>query len=119
MSRTKESVQRFLKTVDKGKRVEWARKTQFIPQADGSLRRMVTRKDGTIEKDETIPADRSIVAEARSKTGLSQEKFAALLGISPRTLRDWEHGRRNPSGAAQTLLRIAAKHPEVLRELAA
>jgi len=119
MSRAKEAVQRFIKSIDKGKQVEWARKTQFLPQPDGSLRRLVTRKDGTVEKDEIIPADRSLVAEARSKTGLSQEKFAALLGISPRTLRDWEHGRRTPSGAAKTLLRIAAKHPEVLRELAA
>jgi len=119
MSRAKESVERFLKSIDKGKQVAWARKTQFIPQPDGSLRRLVTRKDGTVEKDELIPADRSLVAEARAKTGLSQEKFAALLGISPRTLRDWEQGRRSPSGAAQTLLRIASKHPEILKELAA
>jgi DNA-binding transcriptional regulator YiaG len=119
MSRAKESVERFLKSIDKGKQVAWARKTQFIPQPDGSLRRLVTRRDGTVEKDELIPADRSLVAEARAKTGLSQEKFAALLGISPRTLRDWEQGRRSPSGAAQTLLRIAAKHPEILKELAA
>jgi len=118
MSKAKESVHRFLKSIDKGSRLEWARKTQFIPQKDGSLRRLVTRKDGTVEKDEIIPADRSLVAEARAKTGLSQEKFAALLGISPRTLRDWEHNRRAPSGAARTLLRIAAKHPEVLREVA-
>ena len=119
MSRAKESVERFLKSIDKGKQVAWARKTQFIPQPDGSLRRLVTRRDGTVEKDELIPADRSLVAEARAKTGLSQEKFAALLGISPRTLRDWEQGRRSPSGAAQTLLRIASKHPEILKELAA
>jgi len=119
MSRAKESVERFLKSIDKGKQVAWARKTQFIPQPDGSLRRLVTRKDGTVEKDELIPADRSLVAEARAKTGLSQEKFAELLGISPRTLRDWEQGRRSPSGAAQTLLRIASKHPEILKELAA
>jgi transcriptional regulator with XRE-family HTH domain len=50
---------------------------------------------------------------------LKKGGFAELLGISPRTLRDWEQGRRNPSGAAKTLLLIAAKHPEVLRELAA
>jgi len=118
MSKAKESIHRYLEAVDKSCRAEWARKTQFIPQPDGSLRRLVTRKDGIIEKDEIIPADRTLVAEARSKTGLSQEKFAELLGISPRTLRDWEHGRRSPSGAARTLLRIAAKHPEVLREVA-
>ena len=118
MSKAKESVRRFIETMDKGGKVEWARKTRFIPKADGSMRRLVTRKDGTVEKDEIIPADRALVAEARAKTGLSQDKFAALLGISARTLRDWEQGRRSPSGAARTLLRIAAKHPEVLREVA-
>ncbi len=118
MSKAKEAVRRFIETMDKGGKVEWARKTKFIPQRDGSLRRLVTRKDGTVEKDEILPADRTLVAEARAKTGLSQDKFATLLGISARTLRDWEQGRRSPSGAAKTLLRIAAKHPEVLREVA-
>ncbi len=56
-------------------------------------------------------------AQARALTGLSQSQFAALLGVSPRTLQDWEQGRREPTGAAQTLLRIAASHPRVLREL--
>jgi putative transcriptional regulator len=51
--------------------------------------------------------------------GLSQVRFAALLGVSPRTLQDWEQGRRQPTGAAKTLLRVAERHPEVLRELAA
>lgn len=118
MSKAKESIRRFLETIDKDGKVEWARKTRFIPKLDGSMRRLVTRKDGTVEKDEIIPADRPLVAEARAKTGLSQDKFAALLGIFPRTLRDWEQCRRSPSGAAKTLLRIAAKHPEVLREVA-
>lgn len=118
MSKAKESIRRFLETIDKDGKVAWVRKTSFIPQPDGSMRRLVSRKDGTVEKDEIIPADRALVAEARAKTGLSQEKFATLLGISPRTLRDWEQGRRSPSGAAKTLLRIASKHPEVLREVA-
>ncbi len=118
MSKAKDSIRHFIETIDKGGKVEWVRKTRFISRPDGSMRRLVTRKDGTVEKDEIIPADRALVAEARAKTGLSQEKFAKLLGISPRTLRDWEHGRRSPSGAARTLLRIAAKHPEVLREVA-
>ena len=117
MSKTKEAVHRFIDTMDKNGRIQWARKTRFIPQPDGSLRRLVTRKDGTVERDEIIPADRMLVAEARAKAGLSQEKFAALLGISARTLRDWEQGRRTPSGAAKTLLRIAARHPEVLGEV--
>jgi len=59
----------------------------------------------------------SPVVEARHKMGLSQTQFASLLGVSRRTLQDWEQGRRQPSGAARTLLRIAMQRPEVLREL--
>ena len=53
-------------------------------------------------------------AEARARTGLSQQDFAHLLGVSARTLQDWEQGRREPTGAAKTLLRVAATHPKVL-----
>lgn len=56
-------------------------------------------------------------AEARAKTGLSQQDFADLLGVSARTLQDWEQGRREPTGAAKTLLRVAATHPKLLLEL--
>ena len=58
------------------------------------------------------------VAEIREKTGLSQSRFAALLGVSVRTLQDWEQGRRAPSGAARTLLLIAEKNPKALLEVA-
>ena len=56
------------------------------------------------------------VAQARQQSGLSQTEFADALGISKRTLQEWEQGRRSPSGAAQTLIRIAKRHPEVVRE---
>ena len=56
-------------------------------------------------------------AEARASVGLSQQEFAILLGVSARTLQDWEQGRREPTGAAKTLLRVAVAHPEVLRAL--
>ncbi len=62
-----------------------------------------------------IPA----AAEARATVGLSQQDFAELLGVSARTLQDWEQGRREPTGAAKTLLKVAMAHPEVLRELQA
>lgn len=58
------------------------------------------------------------VAQIRQKTGLSQSKFASLLGVSVRTLQDWEQERRAPSGAARTLLLIAQKNPLVLMEVA-
>jgi putative transcriptional regulator len=51
------------------------------------------------------------------RTGLSQSQFAAALHISARTLQHWEQGRRQPSGAAVTLLKIIARHPKVLREM--
>ena len=58
------------------------------------------------------------VGSIREKTGLSQERFATLLGVSIRTLQDWEQGRRAPSGAARTLLLIAARNPKALLEVA-
>ena len=57
------------------------------------------------------------VVEARHRVGLSQSLFASLLGVSVRTLQQWEQGTRTPSGAAQTLLRIAMLRPEILREV--
>lgn len=56
-------------------------------------------------------------AQARAGTGLSQQEFAELLGVSARTLQDWEQGRREPTGAARTLLKVAVKHPKLLRQL--
>jgi putative transcriptional regulator len=58
------------------------------------------------------------IARIREKTGLSQARFAQLLGVSVRTLQDWEQGRRAPSGAARTLLMVAARNPQALLEVA-
>ncbi len=55
---------------------------------------------------------------ARQEVRLSQAQFAKLLGVSIRTLQGWEQGRKQPSGAARTLLAIARRHPEVLRDVA-
>ena len=62
---------------------------------------------------------RSPVIRARLKAGLTQEQFAKLLGVSRRTLEQWEQGRRKPSRAAKTLIKVAELYPEVLREIAA
>jgi putative transcriptional regulator len=58
------------------------------------------------------------VSAIRESTGLSQKQFAQLLGVSVRTLQEWEQGRRAPSGAARTLLRIAAKNPRAVLDVA-
>ena len=56
----------------------------------------------------------SPAVEARQATGLSQAQFAALLGVSVRTLQGWEQGRKQPSGAARTLLAIARVNPRAV-----
>ena len=58
------------------------------------------------------------VGKVREKTGLSQARFAELLGVSVRTLQEWEQGRRAPSGAARTLLLIADRNPGALLDVA-
>ncbi len=58
------------------------------------------------------------VSAIRERTGLSQSRFARLLGVSVRTLQEWEQGRRAPSGAARTLLAVAQKNPRVLLDVA-
>ena len=66
-----------------------------------------------------VAEPRSPIARARLQSGLTQAQFASLLGVSKRTLEQWEQGRREPSGAAKTLIRVAERYPEVLRDLAA
>lgn len=58
----------------------------------------------------------TVAAQARAKVGVSQSAFSKLLGVSLRTLQEREQGLRQPSGAAQSLIRVAQAHPEVLRE---
>jgi len=67
----------------------------------------------------TLVAPRSEVARIRLKSGLSQADFASALGVSEKTLAQWEQGGAAPSGAAKTLLRIADRHPQVFLEAAA
>ena len=76
-----------------------------------SVREMKERNFARVTEIEINP-----VVQARQSTGMSQAEFATALSISKRTLQEWEQGRRAPSGAAQALIRIAQKHPQVLRE---
>lgn len=57
------------------------------------------------------------VKRIRTEFALSQSEFAAMLGVSIKTLQNWEQGRRSPQGAARVLLQVAAQHPAVVREV--
>jgi putative transcriptional regulator len=74
---------------------------------------------GTIKPLRTFTFPDSEVRKIREKYGLSQDKFATLMGISVATLRNWEQGRRKPEGPARVLLRIAATHPNALLNIIA
>ena len=80
------------------------------------------REGGAILRNEkeasrTFVVDEPDVAAIREEYGLSQTKFAALLGISVRTLQNWEQGRRHPQGPAKVLVRVASKHPEAVLDV--
>ena len=74
-------------------------------------------KKGNVQLRTTELSEPSAPKVIRSKLKMSQSVFAGLLGVSTRTLQDWEQGRRSPQGPAIALLRIAEQHPEVFAEL--
>lgn len=90
--------------------------SEEIPElTDEQFARAIPRRlrarliQGRFESGEDIAALRTFV-------GLTQEQFALAVGISVHTLRNWEQGRRKPEGPAIALLRIAARHPRLIRE---
>ena len=107
---------------------ESLRQAKAVRRGDAAPSRVwnVTQgKDGQLHRRQLDPKayqrgqraewDKTIAA-TRSRLRLSQIKFAELLGISVKTLHNWEQGRRKPTGAARVLLRVAARHPEVVLE---
>jgi putative transcriptional regulator len=95
------------------KKKEFAQLLEGVRELGAALRgdkKVVTRTD-RIDPDS--------VAVVRSRLKLSQGEFARMLGISVDTLQNWEQGRRKPSGAARVLLKVAARHPEVVLEAVA
>ncbi len=86
---------------------------QFQADLLQSVREFKVGQFARVTKVSTTPA-----AQARAKVGLSQASFSKLLGVSVRTLQEWEQGRREPTGAAQTLLRVANNNPKALLAIA-
>ena len=97
---------------------KWARKTTFDPLPDGSVRRTIMLANGAVEKQEVLVGPKWQLMAARAQSGMSQSEFAKATGVPLRTLQEWEQGRKVPSGAAQSLLKLVSRHPELLAELA-
>ena len=80
------------------------------------------RESGAIRRGRALPS-RAFVAHCpnikriRTNYRLSQDQFAAMLGISVGTLRNWEQGRRTPEGPARVLLQVAASHPDAVLDV--
>ena len=91
---------------------KWEASRDLAAEIAQSVREM---KAGKAAREHRIKIPEAL--EARLVSGLSQEKFADVLGVSARTLQEWEQGRRKPSGAARSLLVIAKRMPEVLRKV--
>ena len=81
------------------------------------IREIQKHHKGKLKLRTTELAPPSPPQEIRLKLKLSQSAFAGLMGVSVRTLQDWEQGRREPQGPALALLRIAEQHPDVFSEL--
>ncbi len=96
----------------------WGRKTTIETRPDGSVRRRVELRSGKVAKDEILTGARWALLSARSRSGLSQAEFAAALGVSKRTLENWEQGRAEPTGPAKVLLNLVAKYPDTVKRLA-
>lgn len=74
-------------------------------------------KKGNLQLKTRMLSEPSPPKLIRKKLRLSQVAFASLMGVSPRTIQDWEQGRRHPKGPAKSLLRIAEQHPEIFSEI--
>ena len=81
------------------------------------IREIKAYKAGKIDLRTRELQEPSTPQEIRKQLKLSQAAFAGLMGVSLRTVQDWEQGRRTPSGPAKSLLRIAEQRPEVFLEL--
>lgn len=82
-----------------------------------SVKQGATIMKGTMQPSRSFEFPETEVRALRQQFGLTQDKFAHLVGISVGTLRNWEQGRRKPEGPARVLLRVASRHPEALLDI--
>ena len=94
-------------------------KKELFDQLTQSLQEAGKIRRGELKPSRVFNIDpKNDIVKVRGELGLSQSKFAAILGISTDTLQNWEQGRREPTGPAKVLLKIAIRHPKVLLEVA-
>ena len=90
---------------------------KMSPEGQALLDDIIAIKNGARHRRYT--PDQLLVLIVRRELKLSQQAYSKLLGVPVATIRDWEQGRRQPDCAAITLVKVARKHPEILREIAA
>lgn len=93
-------------------------KDELFQELLASVRQGAAIVKGTQPASRTFEFPETEVRALREQFGLSQDKFAQLVGISVGTLRNWEQGRRRPEGPARVLLQVAARHPDALLDIA-
>ena len=108
----------LLQSVRDMKAGRWGRKTTIETMPGGTVRRRVKLPNGTVAKDEVLTGARWALVSARSHSGLSQADFAEALGVSKRTIENWEQGKAEPTGPAKVLLNLVAKYPDTVQRLA-
>ncbi len=89
-------------------------KDELFNDLEASVQEMVGILRGQVQASRVTVVDSPDVKQIRDGYHLSQAEFAAMLGISVKTLRNWEQGRRRPEGPARVLLRVAARHPRAV-----
>ena len=90
---------------------------KMSPEGQALLDDIIAIKNGAPHR--RYMPDQLLVLIVRRELKLSQQAYSKLLGVPVATIRDWEQGRRQPDCAAITLVKVARKHPEILREIAA
>ncbi|MDP1587414.1 MAG: type II toxin-antitoxin system MqsA family antitoxin [Prosthecobacter sp.] len=95
-------------------------KEELFQELLKSVREMKSIRAGKTKPSRTFNFDSpSDVSKVRAKLGITQPMFARLMGISEKTLQNWEQGRRQPTGPARVLLKVAERHPKLLLQLVA